>query len=172
MICATPAGWALKDNVDTSDDGPKPVFIYFIQQPTNIDIVFPGTGLTTGNGKGYGITGYEPHQSFTVCEPLRSWRRRRQWINQRSHYCQITDMGSKINVSCLSPTDSSEWFILLHSSDWQETQTEGVIIAPCFNMHGRFFLFYSCCVSQMTSKLFNFKAGEVKPITNNLFILI
>lgn len=50
-------------------------------------------------------------------------------------------MGSKINVSCPSPTDSGEWFILLHSSDWQETQTEGVIVAPCINMHGSFILF-------------------------------
>lgn len=44
-----------------------------------------------------------PSLSVNSC----SWRWRRQWINQRSHYCQITDMGSKINVSCLTPADSS-----------------------------------------------------------------
>lgn len=45
-----------------------------------------------------------PQLSLNSC----SWWRRRQWINQRSHYCQITDMGSEINVSCLTPADSSE----------------------------------------------------------------
>lgn len=66
------------------------------------------TGLISVESEGLRITGYKHHQSVTVSELRLSWHRFRQWINQRKRYCQITDMGSKINVSWLTPTDSPE----------------------------------------------------------------
>lgn len=59
-----------------------------------------------------------------------------------------------------------EWFISLHSSDWQGTQTERVVIMLCINMHGSFVIvlglfFFPCwslkkpCKASKSKHIFN-----------------
>ena len=67
-----------------------------LQQGSYLSLYFAFTNPITVKSKDHGITGYKHHQSVTVSELLLSWQRYRQWINQRSRYCQITDMGAKI----------------------------------------------------------------------------